>query len=479
MIPIRIVFANFSWLIGSQLLCKFLAVFISIYVARTVGVEGFGIIALAASFVAHFRFLLNEGMTTIGVRELSSGHLKIEKLFFQMQALRLIFAFAALTLLIAANSLFIHDKNLRIMIAFQSLGLLSVMYSTYWVYQAKQKMMIQGIGRIFNTVAYGVCVFLFLKNPDDVVLVPLFISIGTLAGPIPALIKLIFEENKFYVNWDWKFAKNLIKSSIPLSLASLAELVFFNTGILLLKYVSDVQQVGYFNASYKFFLMVYMVMTAIFTSLFPAVVRSLNNKKEEDTIVLKELFKFFGFLAVGLAAGSVTIGHNFVSSIYGNEFAPANIIFQVLMIGSALHILGFTYGMGLIALNKQKQLMWQNFAGAGLVIIITYILGQEIGALGLAVGIACGFAIRPIWALFVLNSSYKLKNLLSVSILLRQLIIGSATVIILSFIKNVNIFIMVLLGLCVYLSLCVLLGILRLSEIRRIFGSAQTSEFPV
>jgi O-antigen/teichoic acid export membrane protein len=318
-----------------------------------------------------------------------------------------------------------------------------------------------------------------LKNPDDVVLVPLFISIGTLAGPIPALIKLIFEENKFYVNWDWKFAKNLIKSSIPLSLASLAELVFFNTGILLLKYVSDVQQVGYFNASYKFFLMVYMVMTAIFTSLFPAVVRSLNNKKEEDTIVLKELFKFFGFLAVGLAAGSVTIGHNFVSSIYGNEFAPANIIFQVLMIGSALHILGFTYGMGLIALNKQKQLMWQNFAGAGLVIIITYILGQEIGALGLAVGIACGFAIRPIWALFVLNSSYKLKNLLSVSILLRQLIIGSATVIILSFIKNVNIFIMVLLGLCVYLSLCVLLGILRLSEIRRIFGSAQTSEFPV
>ena len=63
-------FKNTSWLFGEKILRLFLGLFISIWVARYLGPEQFGILSYALSFVGLFTFLATLGLDSIVIREL-------------------------------------------------------------------------------------------------------------------------------------------------------------------------------------------------------------------------------------------------------------------------------------------------------------------------------------------------------------------------------------------------------------------------
>jgi O-antigen/teichoic acid export membrane protein len=63
-------FANTSWLMGHRILSMVVALFVSVYVARYLGPERFGLLSYAMSFVGLFMALSTLGLDGIMVREL-------------------------------------------------------------------------------------------------------------------------------------------------------------------------------------------------------------------------------------------------------------------------------------------------------------------------------------------------------------------------------------------------------------------------
>jgi O-antigen/teichoic acid export membrane protein len=70
---------NSATLFVSQILSYLLIFFYTIYVARYLGAEGFGILSLAISITGIFGIVVDMGLTTLLIREVARDRLKINK----------------------------------------------------------------------------------------------------------------------------------------------------------------------------------------------------------------------------------------------------------------------------------------------------------------------------------------------------------------------------------------------------------------
>jgi len=103
-------FKNTSWLLGERLLRMFVGLFVSIWVARYLGPEQFGLLSYANSFVGLFIAFSTFGLDTIVIRELVKDETKRDLLMGTAFFLKLFGAIIVLIMLALAVSLTNNDQ---------------------------------------------------------------------------------------------------------------------------------------------------------------------------------------------------------------------------------------------------------------------------------------------------------------------------------------------------------------------------------
>ena len=179
----KVLASNFAWLSVMQVASYIFPLFTYPYLARVIGVDGFGRIAFAAAIMVWISTVADWGFNFTATRDVSKNRENIDKvseIFSNVLWARLslmIISFCVLIILIIAVPVFRNDYAV-ILITF--LMIPGHICCPEWFFQAMQRMKYITYINIGIKLFFTICVFIFIHKPSDYLYQPLLISIGYL-----------------------------------------------------------------------------------------------------------------------------------------------------------------------------------------------------------------------------------------------------------------------------------------------------------
>src|SRR5690554_4712196 len=203
----RTLVANFGYLSLLQIAGYIFPLITMPYLARVIGVDGFGKIAFASAVVVWFQTVADWGFNFTATRDVAQNRddkEKVSEIFSNVLWARcLLMIFSFLLLLIALFLVPKFRENQTIILITFLIVPGHIMFPD-WFFQAMERMKYITILNIISKLLFTIAVFVFIKEKSDFILQPLFTSLGFLVSGSIAM---------YLILGKWKI--KLLRPSIP------------------------------------------------------------------------------------------------------------------------------------------------------------------------------------------------------------------------------------------------------------------------
>ena len=328
-------FANTSWVLGERILHLAVSLFISIYVARYLGPERYGLLSYALSFVWLFSALAHLGLDDILVQELVQHREKRKDLLGTVFWLK-ICGTAIMGISITTVLQFMaEDKQtywIIIIIAFGFLFQSTNVIELYFRAQVQSKFAVRvQVVQLFITSLFKI--YLVWSKADLV----WFAVALMLDQAVAALLFLIMYRWKIewfpFFYFRWKQAKILLRKAWPLIFAGLVVSLYMKIDQVMLKEMLNAKAVGVYAATAKICEAWYFLPTALMASLFPAIIEA---RKKSETVYDKRVQKLYDLMvwgSVAVALPTTLLADWVILILYGEDFQEAADVLRIYIFG--------------------------------------------------------------------------------------------------------------------------------------------------
>lgn len=352
----RVIFTNTFYQALARLITSFVGFLITLIIARQFGVLGYGDFTKVTAFVSVFYLFVDFGLNAIFLKNSS-------RQFKDILSVRLVFAFA-LFLVCNLSVLFLPydqvlDKgfsaSLKIAVFIYSFSLFaqSILYSAGYYFQKKLNYLHYLLGVVGGALLSLILVFTFTFLNFSLFYVFIAFLFGGLVSSL--IFFLLIKEEKVKITLNIKAYKQEILAALPLGLMLVFNFIYFRIDTVLLSILSDSNSVGVYGLAYKFFDFLIAIPLFLSNSIYPHLLAYRNNKPVFMGFVKKYMFVFL------LLSILVIIPFWFASPLFSlikPEFLESSIPFKVLLLSLPLFFLTSFLQWVLIALEKQKYLMY-------------------------------------------------------------------------------------------------------------------------
>jgi len=356
--------------------------------ARYLGVEKFGAFVTIVAFLQFFGILVEFGFSLTTVQMISQPGLSKEeenKILGNIITLRVVSAgiFLALAPLVA---LFFPYSNLikfGIAITVFSFYFLSINQIFVAYFQKALKMIAvtvsENVGRLILVLGLAAAAYF-----DWGLLIML---VWLIAGNfINALIN--FWWSKKWISWkfqlDKKVCKEIFKRTWPLALSISFNLMYLKTDIIILSVFRSQEEVGLYGATYRIIDVMTTVPIMLMGVALPVLTRYWSENKQDFKNLIQKIWDIFLMLALPVIFGTWIIADKVMVFVAGVDFVAAGDILRILSIAiAAIFLTGLT-GYGVVAVHKQKKMMWGYLVVAVLTLIGYFLVIPEYGYIGAA-----------------------------------------------------------------------------------------------
>ncbi len=401
----KTIIKNFISLSGGELLSKAIAFVITIYLARVILPEGFGILGYTTAFVSYFLLFIDFGFDIISVKKIANDKSIISKYVNNIISFRIILAtviFVALSIVV----FFLNETSLvKWALLFTGLNLFVQSTSTEFVFQATEKIKYLAIKVVAKNVIILIFVFVFVKDISDVLLV---IGISVFANFVMN-IWLYHKYSKFFNKFKWviekEFLKALFAESFPLLISSFMISVYYNLDMVMLGNIKTQSEVGIYNAAYKIFMIGIIPLGAIVRIFLP----SLSKIKEVE--LLKKTLRNFGIMMLGsgliISLFIFFTSHIVIQIIFGDKYIGAIIPLMLLALNIIVISVNIFFGNPLTVWGKQKVYSVAITIGAIVNVVLNIILIPKYSYNGAAFATLLSEAIVFVGVFFLFNKNLK------------------------------------------------------------------------
>lgn len=361
------------------------------FLFRYLGTTQVGIYATAMSIAAIVAGLSDLGLTALGLRELSvrdpNGR---SALMSNLLGLRI-----GLTLLgicgsvifsllvgykpvlvagvaLAGGGLLLNSMQGTLALSLMSRLRLGLLTATETARQA----LTTGLFVAFVAFGAGLLWFIGLAIPVGVVF--LVITAWLVRHEVPLLPRVDRAE--------WRL---LAREVLPYSAAIALSAIYFRVSVIVVSLTSSATQLGYFGASFRILEVLIVIPGLMVTGVFPIFARSALHDRERLAYAVSRVFVVALIVGVWFTV-AIAIGAPFaIKVIGGTEFAKASGVLRIQALGLAGSFVSAVWGITLISLRRNRQLVLVNFgaliAGSILVVLLASAHGAEGAALGTAI----------------------------------------------------------------------------------------------
>lgn len=298
-----------SWLFLAQSITRVIGFFYTIFLAKNLGVEGFGLLTVALAYFAIISALADFGFNRFLIREIARDKLKASQLLCNILILRL--TLTAVAFAFFAVGLYILDQD-KIRVSLILLTLLAILPQAValtfdGLFIAIRNLKFSAVSLIFaslSTVSFGVYL----------------VSIGLgIIGAVNALIigQLVYA--LILLGFLYKFKllsisainfavlKKVLAGSLPYGLLGVLGLIYFRVDAVMLSYMRGSFETGLYGAAYKFLEAIVFIPTALGTALFPVMAKLHTLHIHQIKILYIKSMKIMIFISLIIFFAYITI----------------------------------------------------------------------------------------------------------------------------------------------------------------------------
>lgn len=338
---------------------SFIGFLITIIIARSFGVIGFGDFTKITAFVGVFFLFVDFGLNAIYLQSSDEDKNSFNKLFYFRLVITLI-----IFLLVNVVAVFLPFNEtlglgfspfvrLGIFIYSFSLFTQAIISSAAAIFQKNLNyfpyLVAFVLGSLFNL--FVVSVFSYLNFSI------LYIIFGfVLSSIVTSAVALFYVRNKILpVSFDLSFSKKILVKSFPIGIMLIFNLIYFRADMLLLSLLKPTNDVGIYGISYKFFDFLIALPLFLSNALYPFLLENKNNTKKFFSLTKNYFFVFL------ISSIVIILPFWFLSPLFTIikvDFVSAIIPFRILLLSLPFFFLTSFLQWILISLGKQKFLAW-------------------------------------------------------------------------------------------------------------------------
>ena len=192
----KAVASNFGYLMLMQITGYIFPLLTIPYLARIIGVEGFGKIAFAAAIIVWFQTITDWGFSYTATRDVARNRDNLDKvseIFSNVFWSKSLLALTSFIILFIITEFIPYLKENQILLFITFMLIPAKILFADWFFQAIEKMKFITIFDLISKAIFTTCIFIFVKEKSDFILQPLFLSLGSILVGLVSFYLIVFK----------------------------------------------------------------------------------------------------------------------------------------------------------------------------------------------------------------------------------------------------------------------------------------------
>jgi polysaccharide transporter, PST family len=371
------ILSNTGWMISEKIIRMSVGIYVTVWVARYLGPEVFGLFSFILAISALFSMLSTLGIEQIVVRDFVRKPEKSNEILGTAFMLKFMGAFLSLIFSVTTIYYFREGDSLTVLMV----GIVSAatVFQSFDVIDLNFKARVEAR---YPSIAKSIAFLLMslLKVLLIIINAPLIAFAWAVFGEVAlsAVFLVIAYKIKGFKIKGWQFrvvrAKKLLVECWPLAISGVAVMIYMKIDQVMLGQLVGDRAVGLYSAAIKLSEVWYIVPVAIMNSAAPAITRSFSSDLNQYHARLQKLFNLTTLIAFMLAVPTTILSSHIIEIIYGKEFLSSSPILAIHIWGSIFVGWGLIKELLLVTEGLVKVTLITTVTGAAFNIILNLIL---------------------------------------------------------------------------------------------------------
>jgi len=401
----RTLVANFGYLSLLQIAGYIFPLITMPYLARVIGVDGFGKIAFASAVVVWFQTVADWGFNYTATRDVAKNREdkeKVSEIFSNVLWARCILMIASFLLLLLAIFIVpIFRENYAVILVTFLLVPGHIMFPD-WFFQAMERMKYITILNLLSKLLFTIAVFVFIKNKGDYILQPLFTTLGYI---VSGIISMYFILHKWKIKIKRPVFSSIIstiKGSTDVFINNIMPNLYNSFSIMLLGFFGGPVSNGLLDAGSKFVNISYQFLSVISRTFFPFLSRRIDKHSQFSKLTI--------YISVIISVLLFIFAPLIIKLFFTDEFYNAIPVLRIMSVSIIFLSLSNVYGTNyMIIQGYEKQLRNITFVSSLIGFAISFPLIYFFDYIGAALTIAI---TRGLLGILITYKAKKRKHVL-------------------------------------------------------------------
>ncbi len=341
---------NFLALGSGEAISRLIAFAATLYLARVLGPEGYGTIALAIGVNLYLAKVAEFGIDAAGAKEIADAPDRVPEIASAVITARLIIT-TPMVLVFGAMVLWLVPEPEGSVLALYFLTLIPIAASTKWIHIGLQRAEPVGVARVLaELVALGL-ILLVVRGVGDLRLVPLAQGVGELLSAIVLYLVLVRRSHGFGLRWNLRVAKPILARGLPLAVQILLGLVIYNSDLVFLRVFQGAAAVGFYAAAYTLISFAANLGMTYGISLLPALTRVRNDPADGGNLYRTGLVQIAA-VSIPIAVGAFFLAPKIIHLGFGAGWGPSTLALQILAVSIPFSAIRNIPWVALVAMGR-------------------------------------------------------------------------------------------------------------------------------
>ena len=387
--------------------------FFSPYVSRVLVPDGVGLFNFANTYANWFALFAALGIPFYGIREIAK--IKDDK-GKQTRFVSEIISISTVSTLIFTLLMFLSlilvpqlNENYIIFLV-ASIVLYLTPLRIEWYYSGKEEFGYITIRSLLIKTISLILLFVLVKTKDDLLIYVALYAISIVTNDIWNYIKLIRSGINPYFTLNFR---HHIKPLLILFSSSIAIYIYAALDTLMLGFMTDYTEVGYYNCATHLSKALLPIVTSLSAVALPRITQfNKENRLEEINHLVRKSFSIAGFLSFPIAFGVICVAPVFVPLFFGEQFYGTILPLQIVILTTI--IIGYNNLTGiqiLLGIGMDKYFLYSILAGTITSFSLDLILIPFFGAVGAAISCVCAESMVLSFMIYYIHKYTKIRFL--------------------------------------------------------------------
>lgn len=378
---------NIGWLFFDKILRMGVGLIVGVWVARYLGPEQFGLFNFATAFVGMFGAIAGLGLQGIVVRDLVREPSSKEEILGSAAALQLVGGFVAYGFILATIFwLRPEDALAKTIVAIMGSMMLfkaSEVAVCWFESQVLSKFTVWVQNGTFLVFA-SIKVLLILKGAPLVAFAWVTMAEGVVVALMMLIVLGVHGPRARHLRVTVTRVKSLLVDSWPLLLSGVAVMIYMRIDQIMLGQMIGDEAVGIYSAAARISEIWYFVPVTIVASVFPSILEAKKRNEKLYYHRLQKLYNVMTFSSIAVALPMTFFSDRVLVCLFGDNYAEAAPVLALHIWAAVFVFLGVASSNWFLSENRQILALQRTVLGAGVNIILNFLLIPSFGPIGAA-----------------------------------------------------------------------------------------------